>query len=93
MDQHLERERHEGKIDFLQPHADRADDQRAATAVIRRSRATKATGIENWSAASISAEAVGAEAEEHAVAERDHAGVADQQIERGREQPVGRAAE
>ena len=27
VDQHLERQRHEGEIDLLQPHADRADDE------------------------------------------------------------------
>ena len=48
--------------------------------------ATKATGIGTPVRLHQQAKAVGAKAEEHAVAERNQAGIADQQVERGREQ-------
>ncbi len=82
MDQHLERQGDEGEIDFFQPDADRADhggddgrdDQRP----------DKGDRDRHTGALHDQAETVGAEAEEHAMAERDHAGIADQQVERGR---------
>ena len=90
--QHLEGEREEGEIDFLEPHADRADDEPQRP---RTSASVSDEGGRYRHAGPLhqQRERVGAEPEEHAVAERDHAAVADQKIERGREQAERRAAD
>ena len=89
--QHLKGEREEGKIYFLEAHADRADHEPQGRAHCQR----KDEGGRNRHAGALheQRERVGAEPVEHAVAERDHAAVADQKIQRGREQGERRAAD
>src|ERR1700682_1833950 len=79
VDQHLERQRDEGEIDFLQPHADRANHRRDHG----RDQQGPDKGHRDRHAGTLHDQAItiGAEAEEHAVPERDHVGVTDQQIE------------
>ena len=89
--QHLKGEREKGKIDFLEPHADRADHEPQG----RAHRQRKGEGGRDRHAGALhqQRERVGAEPVEHAVAERDHAAVADQKIQRGGEQRERRAAD
>ena len=91
MDQHLERQGDEGEIDLLQPHADRAD--RGCDDGRQDQRRDKGDRDRHAGTLHDQAEPIGAEAEKHAMAERDHAGIADQKVERGREQPERRAAD
>src|SRR5882757_1336730 len=91
VDQHLERQRNEGGVDLLQPHADSADDGRHHEGDDQcgdEGHRDRHAGLLHHQA-----EAIGAKAEEHAVAERDQPGIADEQIERRRKQAVGRAAD
>ena len=91
MDQHLERQRHEGEIDFLQSNADGANDE--GNDKRDRQRYDESHRDGNAGLLHHQPEAVGAKAKEHAMAERSQPSVTDQKVERRREQSIGRAAD
>src|SRR6202790_3295174 len=91
VNQHLKCQRDEGEVDFLQAYADGANCCRHYSG--NQQGADKRHGNRCAGALHDQAEAVGAEAEEHAMSKGNHARVADQQIERGGEQAVRRAAD
>ena len=91
MYQHLEGPRPEGEIDLLQAYANCADDRRDDCGDPKR----RHQGQRNRHRGTLhdKTETVGPEAEEHAMPERDHAGVSHQQIERSGEKAHCRAAD
>ena len=91
VEQHLHRQRDEGEVVGAEADADGADAERGKG----RDQDREHGGDRQREAGHLhhQREGVGAEAIEHAVAERDHAGVSDQKVERGCKQRHGAQAD
>ncbi len=91
VEQHLHRQRDEGEVVRAEAYADCADAKRGKG----RDQDREHSGDRQREVGHLhhQSKGVGAEAVEHAVAERDHAGVSDQQVERGCKQRHGAQAD